>query len=199
MSSNWDPDNGNRVLGKERGSCNTSLEIIIPMKSNTHVLMYKHIYPIVSHKNEYKKAKEIHHSVNNSGDWIMDFSVFFLLYSLLNLPNFLQQVYNASHYSNILLNLKTYDKNPWEAAEESTNTEGILKNFLLMVVKKHLKSTTRKKEFKMVIQRMKLLTLVKLFRWPSFLIFDTPCNLATFWRISLKLSEGSKTDKRNLT
>lgn len=35
------------------------------------------------------------------------------------------------------------------------------------------------------------LTFVKLFKWPSFLIFETPCNLATFWRISLILSQGS--------
>lgn len=42
-----------------------------------------------------------------------------------------------------------------------------------------------------IVTVTKFLTFVKLFKWPSFLIFETPCNLATFWRISLKLSEGS--------
>lgn len=41
-------------------------------------------------------------------------------------------------------------------------------------------------------------TLVKLFKWPSFLIFETPCNLATFWRISLILSQGSAKENRLL-
>lgn len=31
-----------------------------------------------------------------------------------------------------------------------------------------------------IVTVTKFLTFVKLFKWPSFLIFETPCNLATF-------------------
>lgn len=39
-------------------------------------------------------------------------------------------------------------------------------------------------------------TLMKLLRWPSLRMLETPCCLATFWRISRRLSLGSKT-RRN--
>jgi hypothetical protein len=35
-------------------------------------------------------------------------------------------------------------------------------------------------------------TFMKLFRWPSLRMLETPCCLATFWRISRRLSEGSE-------
>lgn len=36
-------------------------------------------------------------------------------------------------------------------------------------------------------------TLMKLLRWPSLRMLETPCCLATFWRISRRLSLGSET------